>query len=154
MFGLERTTFSPVYVGFSALNVFVDPYGNDGDKAFGGKARLFNYGAFQLPIYMGKMDVTSQLTMQNIDMKMKRLPCASLLIRLLAKQPQEFPVYSQGVYDSSRMRPDKNESAIYRQMLTERKRLTSRELISFTPTILADLKLQTVSLCIFSFTFI
>jgi hypothetical protein len=130
VFGLDRRqAYQPVYVGCAALNIFVDPHGNESTKVFGGQSRLLNYGAFQLPVYMGKVDVTNQLTLRNIEKRMKRLPCASLLVRLLARVPDEFPVYTEGIYDSSRMRPDTYEAAIYRQLLAEHKRLTCRELI-------------------------
>jgi hypothetical protein len=85
IYTIDRNEKTLKLVGTSAINLFLDEHTHQ--QPFSGHNRAFflNEGAFQLPIYTTFPDANIALSMERFA-KYKRIPCASLLVRLFMKK--------------------------------------------------------------------
>lgn len=140
---VEVSSKRVVGVGYAVLNVFVDNHAPDPvnvpwpTNPTTQDVQL-NCGAFQVPLHQGppnlKLDFNAG-SLQNI----KRVPCASVLVRILPAAPTEdglsildredvpkeewelrgvylpAPSYGQGRYDTTRCSPSEIEKVLYQR---------------------------------------
>lgn len=79
---MERYSRALRVVGFAVLNVFLDP--KEGGQPVSRSIQDFvlNQGAFQLPLHAGPPKTSGPLRSTSLD-GVPRVPCASLLVRLV-----------------------------------------------------------------------
>lgn len=129
VYGIERKTLAIKSIGFSLLNIF-EPALEGGQPTEDGAVPTswhLNQGAFQLPIYPGKMNVNEVLAQQKYT-KYKRWPCSTLLVRVgpILDAQDDFPLYKDGIYDSTACVPDNKEAQLYLDLLDNKSELTYR----------------------------
>ncbi|KAF5840443.1 hypothetical protein DUNSADRAFT_16675 [Dunaliella salina] len=129
---VERWSRQLRVVGFACLPVFVDSKTSQQPLSKNVRDYVLNKGAFQIPIHTSLSPATAPFRGDSLESSVPRVPCASLLVRILSpemakqqrRQPQ--PVYTDRVYDSTRAQPTPVERKLYPKYLA-RKPLLVRE---------------------------
>lgn len=85
MYTIDRNDKSLKVVGTSAINLFIDQRTRKQPLTGHDREFFLNEGSFQLPIYTTFPDANGALSMERFA-KYKRVPCASLLVRLMMRK--------------------------------------------------------------------
>ncbi|WIA19544.1 hypothetical protein OEZ85_004153 [Tetradesmus obliquus] len=123
---IERTSGVLRVVGFALLGLFLDPKAGGQPVSRSIQDYVLNQGAFQVPLHAGAPSSSGPLRGTSLD-DIPRLPCASLLLRILTPEMAKLarrkpaPVYAERVYDTvSRALPTPLERVLYAKVLARR----------------------------------
>jgi len=136
---LDKYLKAVVCVGYAVLNIFALPHDPLAQPETGQVSSfILNEGAFQIPIHLGQPNIKGNLNKDCLK-SVKKLPCATLLCRILPAPRTEdglgllhkddfprdqweklailipAPDYSSKVYDSTRCAPSTIEEVIYQR---------------------------------------
>ncbi|KAL2918992.1 hypothetical protein HK105_201262 [Polyrhizophydium stewartii] len=130
---IDRALRRKRLVGTAVLNIFVDPTTKEQPESrVPLDAVCINEGSFQIPIYATSIESGAPISLSVLDAT-PRVPCASLLVRLLPwKQGQEPEIveqkYNEAIYQSvSRCRPTAYEERLFHFVHAERRAFTTRD---------------------------
>ncbi|KAJ8323195.1 hypothetical protein QVD99_000392 [Batrachochytrium dendrobatidis] len=138
---VDSSTRRKRLVGTAALNLFVDiSTGEQPESRSTTDTVLMNHGAFQIPLYATALLHNTRLIMSKIQ-KLNRVPCASLLIRILFwkdnQKPQIKPLmYNQKQYFSDPFcKPTTYEEMQFEAVTNESRSFTIRDRLLSLPSI-------------------
>ena len=120
-------------LGYAALAPFEEvegpPHAQPASDGPAGAAVRLRTGAHQLPVLLGSPSLAMgrgcPLVQDALEARRARLPCASVLVRLMHASAATRdgagvyarPSYASGAYDSSRCRPRPHELPQYRRLV-------------------------------------
>ncbi|KAL1504867.1 hypothetical protein AB1Y20_008637 [Prymnesium parvum] len=121
---VERGKPTPRQLGFATLALFRLPDSQGAQPTAGGeRLAALNLGAFQLPLLLGSANDAIRRALPVSEegfSRRARVPCASVLVRLLGVEDgreARRPLYSSGVYDSSRSKPRAHELPQFKRLV-------------------------------------
>ncbi len=133
---LEAGTEDLKVVGYASFPMFVNPT-TGADVEPKEKDYVLHKGSFQLPLHisMPHRESREELFTSKLCREEPRLPCASLLVRVLEPHFEEtlclsgdpLPEYGNREYDSQYTEPSEVEIILYSQLLQERLFIPVRE---------------------------
>jgi len=118
-------------IGYAALPLFMDPKTQQQPASKNIRDYVLNQGAFQVPLHIAPPPPGQMFSGTSLE-SVPRLPCASLLVRILSPAVAKMdsrkptPTYSDRVYDTGRCKPIPVERRLYVKYLA-RKPLSVRE---------------------------